>query len=213
MRRPRSARKGLEDNTIAPGKPSSFPCSHPPPTCPPIAIGWWCASTRNPGQNATNNGFDRLVALFQREGFTAEVSSDSDQAAPRPNAWHVQGRLRALVGVGGDGTAAELVNRTPAGAPITMLPSGTENLLARHFRLGQSPERGVATVAGGRRISWTPASPPAASSCSWPAAADAEIVRRVPCATDGPRHLRQLSPTDPRFAAKLPLSRTSRAIS
>ena len=71
---------------------------------------------------------------------------------PCANDWHAQGRLRALVGVGGDGTAAELVNRTAAGVPITMLPSGTENLLARHFQLGASPESCAATIAAGRRL-------------------------------------------------------------
>ena len=41
---------------------------------------------------------------------------------------------------GGDGTAAELVNRTADGVPITLLPAGNSNLLARHFHISKNPE-------------------------------------------------------------------------
>ena len=67
--------------------------------------------------------------------------SDLDEVTQQCNELHQSGRLRTLIGVGGDGTAAELVNRTPPGIPLTILPSGNENLLARHFRLGSSPEK------------------------------------------------------------------------
>ena len=54
-----------------------------------------------------------------------------------------------VIGVGGDGTAAELVNRTLPGLPLTVLPSGNENLLARHFGLGSSPEECAKTIVKG----------------------------------------------------------------
>ena len=92
------------------------------------------------GAAASQQRIDHLVAVLTGTGFQVEVFSDLDQAAGRAGVWHAQGRLRALIGVGGDGTAAALVNRTPPGLPLSMLPAGNENLLARHFRLGTSPE-------------------------------------------------------------------------
>jgi diacylglycerol kinase family enzyme len=57
-----------------------------------------------------------------------------------------------LIGVGGDGTAAELVNRTVPGVPLTVFPSGNENLLARQYGLAPSPEECAKTVADGQVI-------------------------------------------------------------
>ena len=60
--------------------------------------------------------------------------------------------LRALVGVGGDGTAAELTNRTNQGVPLTLLAAGTANLLAKHLRLSGKPQRLCQTIADGRLL-------------------------------------------------------------
>jgi diacylglycerol kinase family enzyme len=58
-------------------------------------------------------------------------------------------KARCLVAVGGDGTVAALVNDRP-NVPITVLPSGTENLFARHFHLGGHPARLASAIAAGR---------------------------------------------------------------
>jgi diacylglycerol kinase (ATP) len=94
----------------------------------------------------------RLVDLLGRQGFRPEVLTDLAEVGARANQWQSEGRLRALVGVGGDGTAAELVNRTQPGVPITMLQAGTENLLARHLDMGRSPEDVCQTVKTGRLL-------------------------------------------------------------
>jgi len=80
-----------------------------------------------------------LVDMLEAEGYQTRVLDDLDQIAQAANQSHAQGRLRALIGVGGDGTAAELVNRTQPGLPITLLPAGNENLLARHLGLDPEP--------------------------------------------------------------------------
>ncbi|MGA2063512.1 MAG: diacylglycerol kinase family protein [Thermoguttaceae bacterium] len=90
---------------------------------------------------------DRLADLAGQRGFHVEVHADLGQAASLANQWHTAGRLRALVGVGGDGTAAELVNRTAAGVPLTILPAGNENLLARYLGLSETPEGCCQTLA------------------------------------------------------------------
>ncbi len=56
---------------------------------------------------------------------------------------------RCLVAAGGDGTVAALINDHP-GVPIAVLPTGTENLFARHFRLDRRPERLARAIDAGR---------------------------------------------------------------
>ena len=92
---------------------------------------------------------ERLVELLRQRGVQSDLLTDLAEATRLANQWHCDGCLRALVGVGGDGTAAELVNRTMPGVPITMLPAGNENLLARHLRLPSDPAVCCDLIAGG----------------------------------------------------------------
>jgi diacylglycerol kinase (ATP) len=81
-----------------------------------------------------------LAQRLRAQGLQAELLTDLSAATSLANQWHTEGRLRALVGAGGDGTAAELVNRTAEGVPITLLPGGNSNLLARQFHISREPE-------------------------------------------------------------------------
>jgi diacylglycerol kinase family enzyme len=45
-----------------------------------------------------------------------------------------RGTLRCVVAAGGDGTLNEVINRAP-GIPLSVLPLGNENLVARNFGL------------------------------------------------------------------------------
>ncbi len=58
---------------------------------------------------------------------------------------------RCLVAAGGDGTVAALINDRP-GVPIAVLPAGTENLFARHFRIDRRPERLANAIIQGRVV-------------------------------------------------------------
>ncbi len=102
------------------------------------------------GARSSKARVDRLARLLGDAGFRTEQFTKLDEMADRAKELFAVGRLRALVGAGGDGTAAELVNRTPPGLPITMFPAGNENLLARYLRLGDSPEQVCRTIARGR---------------------------------------------------------------
>ena len=55
-------------------------------------------------------------------------------------------RCRCLVAVGGDGTVADLLNEQPS-VPLTVLPAGTENLVAQHFGLRRDPDELARTIA------------------------------------------------------------------
>ena len=94
----------------------------------------------------------RLCELLGQHGLEPETLTDLAEVGARANQWHADGRLRALVGVGGDGTAAELVNQTEPGVPIAMLPTGTENLLSRYLRMGNSPEEVCRAILSGRLL-------------------------------------------------------------
>ncbi len=58
---------------------------------------------------------------------------------------------RCLVAVGGDGTVGALINERPQ-VPISVLPSGTENLAAGHFGFKRDVATLVATIARGESV-------------------------------------------------------------
>jgi diacylglycerol kinase family enzyme len=95
---------------------------------------------------------ERLAQLLCEQDFHAEILTDLAEVCTRANEAAVQGRLRALIGVGGDGTAAELVNRTNPGVPLALYPAGTSNLLARQLGLPADPESVCRMVAAGHLV-------------------------------------------------------------
>jgi len=122
----------------------------------------------------------RLAELLRAAGIQAAIHMDLEEVGRLANAWHEEGRLRALVAVGGDGTAAELVNRTAPGLPIALFPAGNENLLARYLGIGKSPEQLCRIIVDGRRRQFDAARAGdriflIMFSCGF----DAEVVHRV----------------------------------
>jgi diacylglycerol kinase (ATP) len=93
---------------------------------------------------------ERLAELLKTRGFSPEIFTELQAVTEKAIELHLRSDLRVLVGVGGDGTAAELVNRTPAGLPLTLLPGGNENLLARYLGLDPEPEKLAETIALGK---------------------------------------------------------------
>jgi diacylglycerol kinase family enzyme len=102
------------------------------------------------GATTSREAVQRLQNQLAQRGFSAEVPTDLAEVSAKANALHAEGRLRAVVGVGGDGTAASLLNATAPGVPITLLARGTENLLAKHFRMGLTPESAAEIIAEGQ---------------------------------------------------------------
>lgn len=96
----------------------------------------------NPRAGA-RDGNDRVAALeeaLRHRGLVTERLTEIDEVARRSAACHAQGRLRTVVAAGGDGTVSVVLNNTPVGVPLAVLPLGTENLLARYFQLDLPPE-------------------------------------------------------------------------
>jgi diacylglycerol kinase family enzyme len=147
---------------------------------PPEADGVLILVNPKAGRRSSLARADRLADALRTRGLDVQVMDDLAAVADRANQLQEQGRLRALVGVGGDGTAAELANRTLPGTPLTLLAAGTANLLARHFRLPNSPERLAAMISTGfcRRMDAGRAAQRIfllMASCGF----DAEVVRQV----------------------------------
>jgi diacylglycerol kinase family enzyme len=91
-----------------------------------------------------------LIELLRQRGFGVDVYTDLAQVTAEANRLHTEGNLRALVGIGGDGTAAVLANRTQDGVPLTLLAAGTANLLSKHFGFSAKPANVCRTLAEGR---------------------------------------------------------------
>jgi diacylglycerol kinase family enzyme len=132
------------------------------------------------GRQSAGQRVDRLIQLLQDRGLVTDVLTDPAAACALANRFHSEGNLRALVGVGGDGTAAELVNRTQPGVPLTLLASGTANLLSNHFGLSGDPAQLCRVITAGRlfRMDAGQASGRlfvALVGCGF----DADVVRRV----------------------------------
>ena len=104
------------------------------------------------GRRSPTARVNRLVELLQTRDMSVEVFTDLGKVSDRANHLHQSGRLGALVGVGGDGTAAELVNRTELGVPITLLAAGTANLLSKYLRLGGKPDRLCDVISEGHLL-------------------------------------------------------------
>lgn len=102
------------------------------------------------GRSSSKLRAERLVAALEKEGLSVEILTDLDVVAQKANALFHEGKLRALVGVGGDGTAAELTNRTEPGVPIALLPAGTANLLAKHLKYPFRPEKFAKKIVAGK---------------------------------------------------------------
>ncbi len=94
----------------------------------------WVAIQRNP---SSGDGLKRaeilaLCTQLRSHGIRPRLFSRRDRMAERLNCPERRKELLCLVAAGGDGTVSDLINRFPD-LPLTILPLGTENLLARHL--------------------------------------------------------------------------------
>lgn len=106
---------------------------------------------RNPtsGTGRGRRGLLNFIRRLREAGFTVRSFADRDQLdrwirnLPDPS------QIRCLVAAGGDGTLASLAQRHSE-FPIALLPMGTENLFARHVRVGRNGIDAAEAVIAGR---------------------------------------------------------------
>jgi len=147
------------------------------------------AMNPNAGAASAQARVEALAHLLRSGGFDVAVHTDLKSAVDNARLWHDAGTLRALVSAGGDGTAAALTNRTPPGLPLALLPTGTENLLARYLKVDGSPEQAYRMIVAGQRRQMDVGNASGRlfllmASCGF----DAEAVRRAHAARRGHIH-------------------------
>lgn len=135
---------------------------------------------------------DRLAERLASAGLQAQVVSEIQRLSALSSAKTAAGTLRAVVACGGDGTVALVVNQTPVGTPIAVLPLGTENLLAKYLGLRRDPERLAEVIRRGACVSLDAGEANGKifllmAGCGF----DAEVVRRMDQTRTG--HIRHLS--------------------
>ena len=85
------------------------------------------------GAKSASRLIQDLASQLQQRGLKTKNLHDLEIISQTVEKSLLDGRLKAVVCAGGDGTAAAVVNRTPPETPLVLLPSGTENLLAKHI--------------------------------------------------------------------------------
>ncbi len=81
-----------------------------------------------------------LKSAVESLGFGCEVHTDLQQMASRCQELAQSGKLRTVVAAGGDGTASKVASLIPQDVPLTLFPTGSENLLAKFYSLTANPD-------------------------------------------------------------------------
>ena len=102
------------------------------------------------GRRSSQRRLERFLRAIEAYGYRVEVSTDLAQATEAANRRHERGDLRCLVGLGGDGTALELINRSSPGVPLLLFPAGTSNLAASHLGISKNPQAVAQLIHDGR---------------------------------------------------------------
>ncbi|QDU41759.1 Diacylglycerol kinase [Symmachiella dynata] len=102
----------------------------------------WVAIQANPkaGSGAQREQVGLLVDSLREQGLRPLLFKNRDRLSHVLTNPELKSRLRCIVAAGGDGTVGDVLHRYP-GCPISILPLGTENLLARYLgipRCGRS---------------------------------------------------------------------------
>ena len=106
----------------------------------------------NAGARSGHSVVEQLADALRERNLTVDVMTDVERLGDASAEAHRAGTLRAVVAAGGDGTAAFLLNHTEPGVPITVLPLGTENLLAKYLRLIDGPESVARAIHQGTTV-------------------------------------------------------------
>lgn len=104
------------------------------------------------GSRLRTDALDGLAGAIHREGLIPEAVADLEALGPLAERYRAQRQLRAVVAAGGDGTVAEVVNRTAPDTPVTVFPLGTANLLAGYFGIRRDPNALADVLRSGRLL-------------------------------------------------------------
>jgi diacylglycerol kinase (ATP) len=115
-------------------------------------VGWvGIVANRNSGSGQGLRLVRRLVCALRGLSLRSTIAWTPEERASLVSESARDPACRCLVSVGGDGTISALINERPV-VPVTVLPAGTENLVAQHFGLRGDPEALANTIATGSSV-------------------------------------------------------------
>lgn len=102
------------------------------------------------GRGPSRKLAEQLRDILCTRGYHVHLETDLATVVSLSKEYLKAGTLRCVVGVGGDGTQTLLLNQLPAAANLCVFPQGTENVLAKYFKLPKTPESVAALIETGQ---------------------------------------------------------------
>jgi diacylglycerol kinase family enzyme len=104
------------------------------------------------GAKSDEDVIRQTAKAVEKHGFIVETLTDLELIQSRTASLLAQDKLRTVIAAGGDGTVALLANLLPDTVPLTILPLGTENLLAKYYGLSAEPTEVAKRITQGKAV-------------------------------------------------------------
>ncbi len=104
------------------------------------------------GSRRREDAIAELERCLRQVGLDPQMVAERDGFPAVAASCLAAGQLRAIVAAGGDGTVAEVVNRTSPQTPITVFPLGTANLLAGYCGIRRDPQAMAQMLCDGQLV-------------------------------------------------------------
>jgi diacylglycerol kinase family enzyme len=101
------------------------------------------------GSRARHAHVSEIQNTLERDGYEVHLTTDLNAVREIATAGTKSGDLRAVMAIGGDGTASVVRNHVPLEVPLVHVPMGTENLLGRYLGQLVTPEAVRRTIEDG----------------------------------------------------------------
>ncbi|HVT26490.1 MAG TPA: diacylglycerol kinase family protein [Lacipirellulaceae bacterium] len=105
------------------------------------------------GARARHETVAAIHEALANRGYNVRTTVDLTELKSLATAGQKAGDLRAVVAIGGDGTASAVRNHVPLEVPLVVVPMGTENLLGRYLRQFPTPAAVCQTIDEGAIVS------------------------------------------------------------
>jgi diacylglycerol kinase family enzyme len=105
------------------------------------------------GSRARHRHVSAIQDALEQRGYQVATTTDLAELRDMASTAQASGNLRAVLAIGGDGTASVVRNHVPLAVPLLPVPMGTENLLGRYVNQVATPEAVRRTVEDGVVVS------------------------------------------------------------
>ena len=101
------------------------------------------------GSRSRHAHIESIVEALGRAGYDVRLTTQLSELADMAAEGAETGRLRAVIAIGGDGTASIVRTTVPLSVPLVPVPMGTENLLGRFVAQATDPASVCRTIVEG----------------------------------------------------------------